>query len=352
LDSAGDEIIYEGKETSYVVSGLEEMTEYCFKVRAWTHGDEESAVSNVVKAVTFRAVSSAPRNLRAVSVTPSQIKIVWNPPDKVYGVLNGYRVREAGNDIAYEPVSTYHIAGNLKQDTEYTFEVVAVTKRGEGEPAKITLKTLRHDTYAPSKPDLTTIGPHEILATWEAPDAPIKRVNGYELLVNGKRFFYGMEKRCLVNFLKPDTSYDFQVVAWTNEGMCKSETASKKTSGNDLSRSPRRRPWKTKVALLQWLKSHENSTARSEKSMDLNAPNDSSESFREPEGELRESLEQRKSDRSSRISWNDTSRSSDSIDTVKSHSEKSVKNNHKPSIKGSRSNKGVSNKDEQLKNSK
>ena len=55
LDSTGDEIIYEGKETSYVVSGLEEMTEYSFKVRAWTHGDEESAVSNVAKAATFRA---------------------------------------------------------------------------------------------------------------------------------------------------------------------------------------------------------------------------------------------------------------------------------------------------------
>ena len=42
------------------------------------------------------------------------------------------------------------------------------------------------DTYAQSKPDLVNIGPHEILATWEAPEAPINRVNGYELLVNGK----------------------------------------------------------------------------------------------------------------------------------------------------------------------
>ena len=42
------------------------------------------------------------------------------------------------------------------------------------------------DTYAPSKPELIAIGPHEILATWKSPSAPIGRINGYEVLVNGK----------------------------------------------------------------------------------------------------------------------------------------------------------------------
>ena len=38
-----------------MVSGLEEVTEYEFKLRAWTDEDEESAVSDVIKATTFRA---------------------------------------------------------------------------------------------------------------------------------------------------------------------------------------------------------------------------------------------------------------------------------------------------------
>ena len=50
-----DEIVYEGPETSFVVSGLEEVTEYVFKLRAWTDEDEESGVSEIVKATTFRA---------------------------------------------------------------------------------------------------------------------------------------------------------------------------------------------------------------------------------------------------------------------------------------------------------
>ncbi len=45
------------------------------------------------------------------------------------------------------------------------------------------------DTYAPSKPKLIAIGPHEIVATWTAPSAPIGRINGYEVLVDGKVTF-------------------------------------------------------------------------------------------------------------------------------------------------------------------
>ena len=54
----------------------------------------------------FHLVSSAPRGLRAVSVTASQIKFVWNPPERIYGVLNGYKVREAGKDY-FECLKTY-----------------------------------------------------------------------------------------------------------------------------------------------------------------------------------------------------------------------------------------------------
>lgn len=253
----GDEIVYEGPGRSFVVSGLDELTEYEFRLRAMTDEDEESVISDFVKGATFRAVSSQPKSLRAVSVTASQIKIAWSPPERVYGVLNGYKVRETGSEISYEPVSTYHIAGNLKPDTEYTFQVTAVTKRGEGEAAQITINTLRHDSYAPSKPDLKTIGPHEILATWEAPDAPIGRINGYELLCNDKRVYFGMDKRCLVNFLKPDTFYEFLVVAWTNEGRCRSESSSKKTANADISKRPRHKAWKTKAVLLAWLAKNE-----------------------------------------------------------------------------------------------
>lgn len=49
-----------------------------------------------------------------------------------------------------------------------------------------------------------------------------------------------------------------KVVAWTNEGKCKSEPASKKTAVGDISKAPRQKPWKTKTALLKWLQNNEN----------------------------------------------------------------------------------------------
>ena len=44
----------------------------------------------------FSVVSSPPKEVRAVAVTSSQIKIAWYPPERVYGVLNGYKVRVSG----------------------------------------------------------------------------------------------------------------------------------------------------------------------------------------------------------------------------------------------------------------
>eukprot|EP00794_Sanderia_malayensis_P011951 gene11951-13188_t len=264
----GDEMVYEGQETSYIMSDLKEMTNYEFKIRAWTNEDEESSFSEVASATTFRAVSSEPRGLRAVSITASQVKFEWHRPERVYGVLSGYKVCENNRDIRYEPVYTYHIAGNLKPDTEYTFEVSAITKRGEGEKAMLTVRTLRQDLYAPSKPKLIAIGPREILATWTAPIAPIGRINGYELLVDGKRHYYGLDRRCLISMLQPDTEYEFNVVAWTNEGKCESEPATKRTPL--VSKGWKSRPWKTKEDLLAWLSKHESSslptTSRSIKS--------------------------------------------------------------------------------------
>lgn len=52
-------------------------------------------------------VSSKPRGLRAVSVTASQINLAWNAPERVYGVLNGYKVRETGK------LQSSHFFGNF-----------------------------------------------------------------------------------------------------------------------------------------------------------------------------------------------------------------------------------------------
>jgi len=252
----GDKIIYTGPELTFTTSGLKERTDYEFRLRAFTEDEEESFVSDGSVIQTFRAISSPPRNLRIVSCTSSQVKIVWEKPAKVCGNLKGYYVQEQGSAMHYEPVYLYHIASNLEADKEYIFEVCAVTQRGRGEMAEVNVRTLRTDYYAPSKPTLICVGAHEIVCTWKAPIAPAGRINGYEVMCNGKSIYFGMNKRCLATMLRPSTKYKFTVVAWTNEGRTESDVTIKKTTSS-YKKKPKRKPWKTKDDLMKWLDSKE-----------------------------------------------------------------------------------------------
>ena len=47
------------------------------------------------------------------------------------------------NNINYAPKEMFYIASNLEEDKEYSFEVCAVTQRGRGEVAPLTVRTLR-----------------------------------------------------------------------------------------------------------------------------------------------------------------------------------------------------------------
>lgn len=249
-----DNVVYKGNQTTFTARSLKERTDYEFRVRAYTNDDEESFISEGSIIQTFRAVSSVPRNLRAVSVTASTIKIVWDKPTKVCGNLKGYYVQEQGSSIRYEPVYLYHIASNLEADKEYTFEVCAVTQRGRGQAAELNVRTLRNDYFAPTKPKVITVGSHEMCIVWKPPVAPPGRINGYEVMCNGKSIYFGMNKRCIADKLQPKTKYKFTVVAWTSEGRTESQSTVKKTSAGYKSKA-KNQPWKTREELMEWLNS-------------------------------------------------------------------------------------------------
>lgn len=249
-----DKSVFSGTETSFTTRGLRERTEYEFRLRAFTEDDEESFVSESVIVQTFRAISSPPRNLRAVLVTSNQAKLVWEKPSKICGTLKGYYIQDADNDINFAPVNTYYIASNLKADKQYIFEVCAVTQRGRGEIATVTVQTLRQDYYAPSRPKLTVVGPHEMIIKWTAPVSPAGKINGYEVLQDGKSIYFGMNRKCIAVNLEAEKKYKFSVVAWTNEGRNESLPTIKKTCKHNQSKTKK---WKNKDDLMKWLESKE-----------------------------------------------------------------------------------------------
>ncbi len=110
--------------TSYVVTGLNPETNYCYTVTAVNDKAEESDKSNSACATTEAAPAfPAPTNLQATVTNGTTITLTWNTVDGAvkYNVYTGSNVVEATNN-------TYTIVGNA--NTRYCFTVTAID--GEG----------------------------------------------------------------------------------------------------------------------------------------------------------------------------------------------------------------------------
>ena len=111
-------------ETSYVVTGLNPKTNYCYTVTAVNDKGEESDKSNSACATTEAAPAfPAPTNLQATVTNGTTITLTWNTVDGAvkYNVYTGSNVVEATNN-------TYTFMGNA--NTRYCFTVTAID--GEG----------------------------------------------------------------------------------------------------------------------------------------------------------------------------------------------------------------------------
>eukprot|EP00111_Clytia_hemisphaerica_P004757 TCONS_00013674-protein len=247
-----DKVVYTGNECAFTTRHLKEKTEYEFRLRAFTEDDEESFVSESVTVQTFRAISSPPRNVRAVSVTANKVKIVWEKPNKICGNLKGYYIQEVQHNINYKPTDMFFIASNLEADKEYHFEVCAVTQRGRGEVADLHVRTLRQDFFAPSKPKIKMLSNREIVVSWKPPSAPAGRINGYELLQNGKSVYFGMKRYHICN-VQPDSKYKFSVVVWTNEGRNESVPCQKKIPKRQLKETKKQQKFDKEEDFVNWI---------------------------------------------------------------------------------------------------
>ncbi|XP_032229657.2 uncharacterized protein LOC116613146 isoform X2 [Nematostella vectensis] len=223
------ETVYEGHRNSYIASSLTPVTSYSFCVRAFTEGDEGHTSKNV-SATTPESVPSAPQFPRVAAKTTNQIKIMWDPPETANGVLKAYQVVTRGRTTYLDISENYLILSGLPTDTEYTFEIYALTSKGRGEAALLTTRTDDLASHAPPKPTLQALGRHEILVTWDHPPRPLGRINSFEVKVDKQVIYTGIDKSCIARFLKPNTEYTITVSAWTSEGRCESLPARKRTA--------------------------------------------------------------------------------------------------------------------------
>ncbi|RMX47552.1 hypothetical protein pdam_00019073 [Pocillopora damicornis] len=233
-----EKLVYSGPRTSYIANDLTPNTKYSFYLQASTEGDD-SPLSKNVSVVTPESVPSAPQSLQVLNKSTSQIKIMWEPPETSNGVLKGYQIVVRGKTSSLEVHENYFILSSLPPDTEFTFQVFALTSKGRGEAAILTTATddlvciaATHPSltsHAPPKPVVQVLGRHELMISWESPPKPLGRINSYEVRVDDVAIYNGVEKSCTAKSLKPNTEYSITVSAWCSEGRCESVPTKKRT---------------------------------------------------------------------------------------------------------------------------
>ncbi len=136
-------------ETSYTVDGLQTGKQYSFVIVAqYTFGssaeskeasatpeeDSEPPVGDVI------STPSAPRDLTASAVSPTEIKLRWRTPSDDGGsAVTGYKIESKNGNESYSIVTnntksssiTYNHR-NLNTDIQYTFRIYAINSAGTG----------------------------------------------------------------------------------------------------------------------------------------------------------------------------------------------------------------------------
>ncbi|CAL8101889.1 unnamed protein product [Calicophoron daubneyi] len=256
-------LVYTGTNLETRVKDLRPYTRYIITLCGRTEV-EQSPLSEPTILLTEEATPSAPTNLCAATVTTTQVRLVWDPPKKLNGVLRYYMVRVERLDrgcanqvlavsrsqkkyqvsaLRYsertnEPTTI--ISGLLPQ-TFYSISVCAVNGRGIGPSASTTVKTLELGPHCPSKPVISALGRSEVTISWEPPKVTLGRISRYEVHVNKQKspVFSGTGLSCRLVGLRPDTDYVFTVTLVTNMGKFESKPSRKHTAKDEYACPPR-----------------------------------------------------------------------------------------------------------------
>jgi chitodextrinase len=181
-----------GNVTSYENRGLQSSTTYIYTVRALDAAGNLSAVSNAASATTLAAPDTvpptAPSNLSANAVSPTEVNLSWSPAtDNV--VVAGYRIYRDGVLLISVAGTTHQDAG-LAPSTMYSYNVDAVDGDGNVSPLSptATVTTLAlPDTTAPSTPTnltATAVSSSQINLSWTASTDNLA-VTAYRIFRNG-----------------------------------------------------------------------------------------------------------------------------------------------------------------------
>ncbi|KFM76351.1 hypothetical protein X975_12770, partial [Stegodyphus mimosarum] len=170
------------------IQGLQPSTKYHFRVVAYNeHGPGASSEEIIVETQAEVHVPGAPKNLKAVALSPTSILVSWDPPEpasepvqkyKLFYMEEGLYTSRTSEEREVSITETTHTLRGLRKYTDYNFWVVAFNANGPGlNSEEVTMKTLS-DTPSDTPQNVTieAASSSTVIVRWEPP--PKESQNG------------------------------------------------------------------------------------------------------------------------------------------------------------------------------
>jgi len=223
-----------------IFTDLEPFTEYIITVLCFTSAGDGPPNDPPILVTTNEDLPETVSSFKFGEVKDTTIELQWTPPDKINGKLLGYALRYCAVvtgmtdchwiHTEYSVNTTSTIINGVMPDTNYKFEIKAVTRVGPGPPVTASVKS----AVAPVE-----IGPlvfsditmSRLKVSWSPPvmndPNPNNQLIGYQVVYEtslGKDYGKQVKQKIVDNFLivsglKERVTYTFKVRAETTAGL-------------------------------------------------------------------------------------------------------------------------------------
>ncbi|XP_026669175.1 Down syndrome cell adhesion molecule-like protein Dscam2 isoform X7 [Ceratina calcarata] len=223
------------------LTGLRPYTKYTLVVQAYNQVGSGPLSEPLLTQTLEDVPSMPPEDVRCAALTSQSLQVSWQPPPNTHsnGIIQGYKLH-------YEPIladewrsvdemeirktsALTTVLTGLRKYTNYTIQVLAFTKVGDGIPTTVTYCQTEEDVPgSPADIKVVVSSPQALFISWLPPLEPngiIKKYNlytrvvdGREELNHGKRTLPATSTYFEATDLQQHVEYQFWVTASTHVG--------------------------------------------------------------------------------------------------------------------------------------
>ncbi|XP_055866242.1 cell adhesion molecule DSCAM-like isoform X4 [Biomphalaria glabrata] len=183
--------------TEHTIGKLKKFTQYTVHVKAYNIKGISPASTNLNVFTLEDVPSQPPEGVQATPLSSESIKVAWSPPPlfTLHGILQGYkilykpvRLDEDESDANFQTSSQLEIVlFSLEKFTNYSIQVLAYTRKGEGVRSPPVYVRTREDVPdAPANIKALATNDTAIMISWTPPARPNGIITKYTLYFNNQ----------------------------------------------------------------------------------------------------------------------------------------------------------------------